>query len=206
MAILKFVSKDNLAYLIGKLKAYFVSDVTVTGATIKVMKNGQETAKTIPNATISANGLMTSGDKTKLNGISPGAQVNAIDSISLGGTSVPISGKIAQLPAYPSKVSQLTNDSGYQTKAQVDDALSALGAVLTYKGTKATYADLPATGNKKGDTWNVTAANGNIPAGTNYAWDGTKWDPLGGTVDLSAYLKTADLQPLTDAEIDAMFA
>lgn len=28
---------------------------------------------------------------------------------------------------------------------------------------------------------------GGIAAGTNYAWDGTQWDPLGGTIDLSGY-------------------
>lgn len=58
---------------------------------------------------------------------------------------------------------------------------------LDYKGTKDTYEDLPSENNKKGDVWNVVAAHGSTPAGTNYAWDGTQWDPLGGTVDLSGY-------------------
>lgn len=58
---------------------------------------------------------------------------------------------------------------------------------LDYKGTKDTYEDLPSENNKKGDIWNVVAAHGSTPAGTNYAWDGTQWDPLGGTVDLSGY-------------------
>lgn len=206
MAILKFVSKANLAYLVEKLKAFFVTDVTVSGTTITVTKGGTPTSKTIPNATASANGLMTSGDKSKLSGIAQGAQVNVIEGVSVGGAAAPVANKVVELPAIPTKVSQLTNDSGFQTAAQVDLKISTLGAVLTYKGTKATYAQLPSTGNKTGDTWNVTAANGNIPAGTNYAWDGTKWDALGGAVDLSAYVKTADLQPLTDAEIDEMFA
>lgn len=35
--------------------------------------------------------------------------------------------------------------------------------------------------------WNVVAAHETTPAGTNYAWDGTQWDPLGGTIDLSGY-------------------
>lgn len=42
-----------------------------------------------------------------------------------------------------------------------------------------------------GEVWNVTDANGDFPAGTNYAWNGTEWDALGGSVDLSPYaLKT----------------
>lgn len=60
-------------------------------------------------------------------------------------------------------------------------------AALDYKGTKDTYDALPTEGNKKGDVWNVVAAHGTTPAGTNYAWDGTQWDSLGGTVDLSGY-------------------
>jgi hypothetical protein len=64
------------------------------------------------------------------------------------------------------------------------------------KGTKATYNDLPLTGNTKGDVWNVTAATGTTPAGTNYVWvlDAASaetraegWDALGGTVDLAPY-------------------
>lgn len=206
MAILKFVSKANIAYLVEKLKAFFVTDVTVSGATITVTKGGTPTSKTIPNATASANGLMTSGDKSKLSGIAQGAQVNVIEGVSVGDTAAAIEGKTVKLPAYPSKVSQLNNDSGYQTKAQMDAAIAGLGKVLNWKGTKATFADLPTTGNKAGDTWNVTAEHGNTPAGTNYTWSGTDWDPLGGTIDLSGYVEAADLQPLTDAEIDAMFA
>lgn len=60
-------------------------------------------------------------------------------------------------------------------------------AALDYKGTKDTYDALPSEGNKKGDVWNVVAAHGTTPAGTNYAWDGAAWDPLGGTIDLSGY-------------------
>ena len=206
MAILKFVSKANLAYLVEKLKAFFVTDVTVSGATVTVTKGGTPTSKTIPNATASANGLMTSGDKSKLSGIAQGAQVNVIEGVSVGDTAAAIEGKTVKLPAYPSKVSQLNNDSGYQTKAQMDAAIAGLGKVLNWKGTKATFADLPTTGNKAGDTWNVTAEHGNTPAGTNYTWSGTDWDPLGGTIDLSGYVEAADLQPLTDEEIDAMFA
>lgn len=62
-----------------------------------------------------------------------------------------------------------------------------VAAALDYKGTKDTYEELPAEGNKKGDVWNVVGAHGTTPAGTNYAWDGTQWDPLGGTIDLSGY-------------------
>lgn len=55
---------------------------------------------------------------------------------------------------------------------------SALAGVLHYKGSVATYADLPADA-EIGDVYNV------IDTGANYAWTGTEWDELGQTVDLS---------------------
>lgn len=75
-------------------------------------------------------------------------------------------------------------------KTYIDNELST---VYDYKGSVATVDDLPAEGEKVGDVYNVVAAQGTpgtadfIPAGTNYAWNGSEWDALGGTVDLSAY-------------------
>lgn len=81
----------------------------------------------------------------------------------------------------------LSAAQGKALKTLVDDLRASVAAALDYKGTKDTYEDLPSEDNKKGDVWNVAAAHGSTPAGTNYAWDGTQWDPLGGTVDLSGY-------------------
>lgn len=81
----------------------------------------------------------------------------------------------------------LSAAQGKALKTLVDELKASVAAALDYKGTKDTYEELPAEGNKKGDVWNVVAAHGTTPAGTNYAWDGTQWDPLGGTIDLSGY-------------------
>ena len=81
----------------------------------------------------------------------------------------------------------LSAAQGKALKTLIDDLKASVAAALDYKGTKDTYDALPTKGNKKGDVWNVVAAYGTTPAGTNYAWDGTQWDPLGGTVDLSGY-------------------
>lgn len=81
----------------------------------------------------------------------------------------------------------LSAAQGKALKTLVDELKASVAAALDYKGTKDTYEDLPSENNKKGDVWNVVAAHGSTPAGTNYAWDGTQWDPLGGTVDLSGY-------------------
>lgn len=62
-------------------------------------------------------------------------------------------------------------------------------SALKYKGSCA-YAELPEDA-AQGDVWNVTDAHDNVPAGTNYAWDGKAWDPLAGAVDLSPYLTSS---------------
>lgn len=104
------------------------------------------------------------------------------------------------------KQSPATSLAGYgiadaYTKDEVDAKMSS---ALEYKGSKDTYADLPTTGNKKGDVWNIVnadAAHG-VNAGDNVAWNGTAWDVLAGTVDLSAYMLAADLVAITNTELD----
>ena len=72
------------------------------------------------------------------------------------------------------------------TKSEVDGIVAS---TYKYKGTKTTYAELPAEGNVVGDVWNIATADTehNIKAGDNVAWTGTEWDVLAGTVDLSTY-------------------
>lgn len=73
--------------------------------------------------------------------------------------------------------------------AAVAELKAAFASALEYKGSVGSYDDLPQEGNNKGDTYNVDAAfeisGKKYPEGTNVAWDGEKWDPLGGVVDLS---------------------
>lgn len=79
-------------------------------------------------------------------------------------------------------------------KSYTDTQIAAnISSVLKYKGSVKTYADLPKTGNKIGDTWNVEAGYGEAHAGTNWAWNGTTWDPLGGTIDTSVFVKRTEL-------------
>lgn len=79
----------------------------------------------------------------------------------------------------------------------INEVKSSISGVYTYKGSVASYDALPDDA-EVGDVYNVEAAYGNYPAGTNYAWDGTKWDALGGSVDLSAY-QTKNDNSLTTA-------
>lgn len=98
------------------------------------------------------------------------------------------------------------------TKIEVDDKVaSAVGSVYKMKGSVDDAAALTAlTGVVIGDTYNVIAAgtlNGEaFEAGSNFvavkAGAGNQtgmWDKLGGTVDLSSYAKSADVQKNTSA-------
>ena len=79
--------------------------------------------------------------------------------------------------------------SNYNNPHKVTAEQLGLATVYRYKGSVATYADLPTTGQKVGDVWNVETADPDhgIKAGDNVAWDGAQWDILGGNQDLSGY-------------------
>ena len=84
------------------------------------------------------------------------------------------------------KADKSTTLAGYgiedaYTKTEVDAKVSS---VYKYKGSVANEAALPQEDQVTGDVYNVE------DTGMNVAWDGTKWDKLGSTVDLSAYMTT----------------
>ena len=78
------------------------------------------------------------------------------------------------------------------TPKAVADALTAaksyadgkVTGLYSYKGSVETYANLPASPST-GDVYNVEAAYGDYPAGTNWAWTGTAWDALGGSFTIT---------------------
>lgn len=89
-----------------------------------------------------------------------------------------------------------------------DDANSAvnkLTGAMKYAGQVDNYSDLADVTKNKGDVWNIVNADSahGIKAGDNVAWNGTDWDNLSGTVDLSIYAEKADYQKvITSATAD----
>lgn len=76
------------------------------------------------------------------------------------------------------------------TKTEID---TKLVSVYRFLGNVANYTALSAVSNPvAGDTYNA------LDTGKNWAWTGTVWDDLGGTVDLSSYY--------TKTQVDAAFA
>lgn len=84
-------------------------------------------------------------------------------------------------------------------RVAINQIKTDLGSALTYKGSVDTYDQLPEDA-EVGDTWNVVQAYQTYPAGTNYAWNGTAWDALGGSVDLSGYQTKSDDTLATSAK------
>ena len=68
----------------------------------------------------------------------------------------------------------------YYNKTDVDSKVSG---VFKFMGSKATLEDLPQTGNRDGDVWNVISDNNN-----NYVWTAAHgWESLGPIVNLSNF-------------------
>lgn len=200
-------------------------NITNSGGTISLSKENvidalgytPPTKDTTYNAaTTSAAGLMSSTDKDKLNGIEEGANNYTLPTAgsTLGGvkttstvtsasghTAVPI---IDGVPYYKNTTYSAATTSANGLMSKADKAkLDAFGEASTYalksditnvykyKGSKATVSALPTSGNTVGDVYDVEAT------GMNYAWNGSKWDPLGEIFTIDA---------ITNAEIDAIFA
>lgn len=101
----------------------------------------------------------------------------------------------ADKTALPTKVSELQNDSDFQSGAQVDAKIAeATTTVYNYKGAVNTPNDLPAGSkqnpNKVGDTYNDKST------GMNYVWDGKAWDALGAVTTLATLGVTATAEEL----------
>ena len=161
------------------------NNVKVVGATISV-DDASASAKGVVQLAIAA-----TDDDTK-----------AATAGALYDVNTDLSAKIAE------KQSPATSLAGYgitdaYTKTEINSMVSS---VLHYKGTKTSYSDLPKTGNVVGDVWNIeeNAPGYHVNAGDNVAWNGTTWDVLAGTVDLSAYVQTSELREITESEIKSI--
>lgn len=75
---------------------------------------------------------------------------------------------------------------------------------INYKGTVATASALPATGNKKGDTYNISED------GSDYIWTGTEWNKFGANVYIGATSTANGIQglvpPALSSEVNCLLA
>lgn len=185
----------------------------------------------LTKASATADGLMSKEDFSKLAGIEAGAEVNVIETVKVNGTaltpdankavdvSVPLLGisvngtavtpdsstKVANLTV-PTKVSDIQNDSNFQTDTEVDAAIAAAIADVTQFDYEVVQS-LPATG-VKGTIYLVA----NTGTGSNiydeYIWIAGEptghFELLGTTqLDLSGYVQATEMTTISDATIQA---
>ena len=166
-------------------------------------------------ATTTKDGLMTAGDKVKLDGIENGANryvhpshtshENGLYKVtvdSLGHVSATTAVSKTDITALGIPAQDTTYSNATQTehglmsstdKQKLDGFLSAnsyalktdLTGLYKYKGSIAS-SSLPTIGQVTGDTYNLTDASKYGPAGTNVAWTGEDWDALGGLFVISS--------------------
>ncbi|WP_300937970.1 hypothetical protein [Faecalibaculum rodentium] len=220
-----------------KVKVDALGHVTQTAAVTKadITSLGipaQDT--TYEDATQTVAGLMGTEDKKKLDNIEAGAQANVIESVKVNGTALEVAADKSVNVAVPTKVSQLTNDSGFQNADEVDEAITGKGyqtaaqveTAITGKGYQTAAQvesaintkigainhfevvdTLPATGEK-----NVIYLTPKASAQTRNAKD--EWiyvdgafEKIGDTeIDLSNYWTKTDLTVASYADIDTIFA
>ena len=181
MAQKKYLGTTGVQQLINWIKGHFVQQVTGLG--------------------LSHNDF-TDTYKTKLDGIAAGADVSTIVSIKRNGTMINPVNKVVDI-SVPVKVSDLTNDAGYQTQAQVQAAVAALAQFKI-----SVVQSLPATGDAS-TMYLVPNNSGAQNSYSEFLWANNAWEKVGDTataLDLSGYQVEADLVEITAGEIDTMTA
>lgn len=162
----------------------------------------------------------TNAEKSKLSGISSGAQVNVIESVKVNGTKVEPSSKAVDI-AVPTKTSQLTNDSefqtstqvnsivtgkGYQTQSQVQSLInSAVGNITSIKYEK--VSSLPAAGSNC-VIYLIAHSHGAQDIYDEYIWlaESKTFEKIGNTdIDLSGYVKSSELTAISTSDLSAMW-
>ena len=201
MAI-EYLDKSGLTLLISKIK-------TALGGKVDV-----ESGKGL-----STNDY-TSEEKSKLSGIASGAQANVIESVKVNGTKVEPSSKAVDI-SVPTKVSQLTNDSGFQNATQVNSTItgkgyqtqsqvqslinSAVGNIASIKYEK--VSSLPVTGSNS-VIYLVAHSHGTQDIYDEYIWiaDTKTFEKIGNTdIDLSGYVKKSELTAISTSDLSTMW-
>lgn len=127
---------------------------------------------------------------TKLNGIAEGAEVNVQSDWNINDSSS--DAFIKNKPSIPTKVSDLTNDSNYQTDTEVETAITdALAGVVGFS--IEIVNSLPATGDA-GVFYFVPNSGEQDNIYDEYLYVNNAWEKLGTTeIDLSNYLQKTDI-------------
>lgn len=201
-----------------------INSITVNGTPVNPDSN-KNVALTVPNATSE---LTNNGDGDSPFATEDYVDTNGgkIDTISVNNTPQTITNKnvnitvpttVAELSDHsdyalassvPKKVSDITNDSGFQTEAEVQALIDAELADITGIDFQV-VTELPESG-VKGTIYLLHRGGASTDIYDEYVWltpeGGTAhWEQIGNTeVDLSGYWSKTELQAMTVAEINAI--
>lgn len=143
----------------------------------------------------------TTNEKVKLESVSQNAEVNKIDTISVNGLNQPAVNKKVDI-AVPTQTSALINDSGYQTKEEVDEAVKKAFDL------KAEIVETLPGDPKSGVTYFLKSKDGKgNNQFTEYLFINGEWEKIGQpeiNFDDSNYVKTTDY--ITTQELNEMLA
>lgn len=191
----KFLDNNGLLYFWQKIVNLFVKK---DGSKV-LSDNNYTTAEKEKLAGLN-NYTLPKATTTTLGGIKAGAGVEVTEDGTLNATGGGTADSVdwSNVQNKPTKVSDFTNDSGFQTASDVQSAItSAVSSAYKYKGSVANKEALPQSP-AVGDVYNLE------DTGMNVAWNGTTWDDLGSTIDLSDYVKEDELVAITNGEIDTI--
>lgn len=118
----KYLDNDGLLYLWQKIKDVFATKTALSEKVDKVSGKG-----------LSTNDYTTT-EKNKLSGIASGAQANVIETVKVNGTALTPSSKAVNVTV-PTKTSDITNDSGFITVADVPEGAAASTTTPKMDGT-----------------------------------------------------------------------
>lgn len=206
----KYLDSDGVLYLWNKIKAKFVLQETgkglstndyttiekqklagiASGATKIVVDDAMSDTSTNPVQNKIAKAYIDKiGDKAETaeeiaNKIADlilynaGADVEGFFYKNLGGNSY----------TFKTDLTNYVDLSSYALKSDITN-------MYKYKGSVTNASNLPTSGQKVGDTYNIVNVSTYGPAGTNVSWDGSKWDALGGLFEIES---------ITNSELDTI--
>ena len=125
----KYLDNDGLLYLWQKIKNVFATKDSLND------KVDKETGKGL-----STNDY-TTAEKNKLNDVASGAQVNVIETVKVNNTALTPSSKAVNITV-PTKTSDITNDSGFITSADVPEGAAASTTTPKMNGTAAVGTEM----------------------------------------------------------------
>lgn len=219
---MKYLDQNGLLYLWGKIKALIPTKTSQLTNDSGFLTSHQDISgkldKTGDGANVTATFTQASSRANIATGEKLSTMFGKIAKWLADLKTVAFTGAYSDLTGAPTKVSEFTNDSGFQTATQVNTAITGKGYQTAEQVTTAInnaisgitgisfeiVSSLPTTGSA-GVIYLISNGGSTPNIYDEYIWVNSKFEKIGTTdVDLSGYAKTSDLVAITNSEIDTI--